>query len=198
MSSYRPIRFRGVVVAAASILAVLAGAPPASPTTVSEGSIFVDLELAHSVLIATLAGKRVEVDSRGVPQTVYELGDVDAVKGEYPYPFEIRLDGGEIEPGVGLKVHGVPQFSNGERVLLFLRMDQPVAPIIGLEARAFRIVGDRGRESVTTYDGRPILGLDATLRVKAGTDEDRGLTLRQFVDILREMMAQPQYQDRSR
>ena len=51
---------------------------------------------------------------------------------------------------------------------------------------------------MTTYDRMPIVGLDADLRISAAASTDeQGLTLRQFVGLLDEMMARPEYRDRS-
>ncbi len=187
------------VSAAAALLVLLGGLSPVSATSVREGSIFSDLEWAHAVITTTIGSSRVESDHRGVPQTIYDLLDVEVLKGDPPYPFEIRIDGGVLDSGLGLKVPGTPEFAEGDRVLLFLRMDNPIAPIIGLQARTFRIDERAGRQYVTTYDGRPVVGLDEELRIDAAASPgEDGLTLGQFVDLLREMMERPEYQDRSR
>jgi hypothetical protein len=188
----------GSVLALAVLLAL--GIPAgASSTTVREGSLFEDLEWADAVVTATIGSSRVEADPRGIPQTVYELRGVEGIKGGPRYPFEIRIDGGVLDDGFGLEVPGTPKFAAGDRVLLFLRLDNPIAPIIGLQARSFRIAERDGEAIVTTYDGRPVLGLDVGLRIEAApAKQDRGLTLRQFASLLREMMAFPEYQERSR
>ena len=171
----------------------------ASSTTVVEGSLFEDLELAESVLTATITDIWVAQDVRGIPQTTYGLGDVDPIKGDPPLPLEIRIDGGTLDSGLALEVIGVPKFSEGDRVLLFLRSDNPVCPIIGFKVRSFRILerGD-GQDIVTTYDGLPVLGLNAESRISAAASEtDQGLTLEEFRGLLEEMMARPDYKDSS-
>ena len=185
---------------AATLVALLCTTAPAAATSVAEGSIYEDLQWAESVITAVIGEIRVETNHRGIPETVYGLSDVRAVKGDWPHPFEIRIAGGTDVAGLTLQVHGVPEFGRGDRVLLFLRGDNEICPIIGLTARSFRISKDgTGRRVVTTYDGMPILGLDESARIHAAESKtDRGMTLTEFVGLLEGMMARPDYQDRSR
>jgi hypothetical protein len=173
---------------------------PVSSTTVVEGALFDDLQNAQWVLLATIGPTRVETDIRGIPQTVYDLQDVRVVKGDEPPPFEIRIDGGLTDSGHGLRVPGVPEFEQGDRVLLFLRFDNPVCPIIGFQTRAFRVERAKGAPNrLTTYDGRPVVGLDERGRIRTADSAERsGIAVASFVELLAEMMQRSDYEDRSR
>lgn len=183
----------------AGLMLLAAWTLPLSATTVREGSLFDDLQLAEAVITATVETVRVEEDERGIPYTVYTLANVEAIKGEEPTPYEVRIAGGMLPSGVSLEVSGVPKFARGDEVLLFLRADNEICPIIGLQARTFRVEQRQGQSWIVTYDGMPIMGLDTALRIERGpTKAAEGLSLEQFRFLLEEMMAQPEYLDRSR
>jgi len=82
-----------------------------------------------------------------------------AIKGTSPSTLTLSFLGGEIN-GVGLKVPGMPQFSPGERYILFSYTADKnmVSPVLGFDQGALRVIRDNESnvDRVYRYWGEPV------------------------------------------
>lgn len=83
-----------------------------------------DADLAsQSPVIATVTvlGHETRV-SQGIPATFYRVQVDGVMKGSVPGSIiEVRVPGGQLASGVGLKLYGAPTFKSGDGALLFLQ-----------------------------------------------------------------------------
>jgi hypothetical protein len=71
------------------------------------------------VFTGVLASTQVDLDTNGMPWTLYTFDDVEVVAGEYPgSEFGLRCPGG-VSGGLVTKVQATPDFTVGERSLIF-------------------------------------------------------------------------------
>ncbi|HKI86984.1 MAG TPA: hypothetical protein VKA53_09585, partial [Thermoanaerobaculia bacterium] len=78
---------------------------------------------AQSPVIATVTvlGHATRM-SQGIPATFYRVEVVRVMKGSVPGgTIEVRVPGGALPSGVGLKLYGAPTFKNGDEAMLFLQ-----------------------------------------------------------------------------
>lgn len=173
---------------AAVLLAVLSTCPLAAVTVV-EGSIGEDFQNAQFVLAVVVTAREQVLSER--PYTRYHLSVEAAYKGSEPFPDHIDIAGGKLPDGSSWELEGAPRFDKGDRLLLFLRFDNPYCPIIGLTLRALRLQGastaDLLAASVLTYDFRPVLGFraDGTLDTTGQVSRARPLPLTEFLEAVR-------------
>lgn len=103
------------------VILVLALAPAAYGTSYV---MMKDAALAaQSPVIATVTvlGQETRM-SQGIPATFYSAQVVGVMKGSVPGgTIEVRVPGGTLPSGVGLKLYGAPTFKTGEEALLFLQ-----------------------------------------------------------------------------
>lgn len=78
---------------------------------------------AESPVIATVTVVGHETrESQGIPATFYRVQVDRVMKGSVPgSAIEIRVPGGTLPSGVGLKLYGAPTFKSGDEALLFLQ-----------------------------------------------------------------------------
>lgn len=103
------------------IVLLLAAAPAVHATSYV---MMKDADLAaQSPVIATVTvlGQETRM-SQGIPATFYRAQVVGVMKGSVPGgTIEIRVPGGTLPSGIGLKLYGAPAFRQGEEALLFLQ-----------------------------------------------------------------------------
>ena len=175
---------------AAVILAGLSTSPLAAITVV-EGSVGEDFQNAQFVLAVVVTAREQVVSER--PYTRYYFSVEAVYKGSEPLPAHIDVAGGRLPDGSSWELEGAPRFNEGDRLLLFLRFDNPYCPIIGLTVRALRLKGSSTADllaaSVLTYDSRPVLGFrtDGTLITASQASRTRPLSLGAFLNSAREI-----------
>ena len=176
--------------------------------SVVEGSLFDDIQNADFVLRAGISSLSVYRAGSGHLYTRYGLGGTEAIKGSPPYPENIDIIGGLDETGQFMGDPGIPRFSVGHRVLLFLRFDNPYFPIIGAYLRPFKIhqASSDDVAEMRTHDNQPIFQISEELRFfESGRgsarvlEADPGaspLTVEEFVSLLRSLIQRPDYRNR--
>jgi hypothetical protein len=175
----------------AAVLLVVLSTCPLAAITVVEGSIGEDFQKAQFVLAVLVTAREQVVSER--PYTRYHFSVEAAYKGSEPLPAHIDVAGGRLPDGSSWELEGAPRFDEGDRLLLFLRFDNPYCPILGLTARALRLEGpstaDLLAASVLTYDFRPVLGFraDGTLLTASRASRLRPLSLGTLLEDTREI-----------
>ena len=129
----------------AALLGLLLAGAPASATTYLQLTPQAMLARAGLVFVGTVADVRVTNDS-GTPwthvrftvETALEGVPVDA-QGHPTRPVELAFLGGAVPGGPALTVSGIPQFTVGERVLVFAYDQSYASPIVGFRQGLWRV-----------------------------------------------------------
>lgn len=145
-------------------VALLAG-EPARATTVLEKSFSALVQEAEVIAVGTVSAIATEWDEdREAPFTLVTFSDVDILKGEAATALTLRFLGGPTPDGSILRIAGVPQFTIGERNVLFVAgNDHYAVPLIGIWQGVYRVVFDstRGVDTIHTHAGQPLTTLPA-------------------------------------
>lgn len=149
-------------VAFVCVLAFVAAARPASPTTITAPT-FDELVLrAESVVVArVVALQSARLDSRAGRSIVTDVTVAieRTLKGPAYAQRSYQFLGGTVGDDT-LTVDGMPQFHVGDRDVLFINeTGRPASPVVGFAYGRFRIVRDTatGVDMVRTHDGRPLV-----------------------------------------
>jgi hypothetical protein len=138
---------------------VVDGRPPA---TASKPSAVTDLRSAMAQTAVVLEGRvsdvRYEYNRRDGPWTSVILSDVRAHFGSAPEQVEIRQFGGPLPDGRTLVVAELPEFTAGERYVVFLRNTAwNLSPVVG--DLAFRVEALGAGEALVTAEGLAVTGV---------------------------------------
>ena len=143
-------------------LALLAGAP-ARATTVLEKSFAALVQEAEIIAVGSVTAIAAEWDAdREAPFTLVTFSNLDILKGAAATPLTLRFLGGPTPDGSILQIAGVPQFTIGERNVLFVAgNDHYAVPLVGIWQGVYRVVFDstRGVDTIQTYAGQPLTTL---------------------------------------
>ena len=140
--------------------------PPAWATTVLEKSLADLVQEADTVVVGTVSAIEAEYDAaRETPFTYVTFTDLDILKGETDQTeLTLRFLGGPRPDGTALQIAGVPQFTVGERNVLFVTdNDHHAVPFVGLWQGVYRVVfdPDRDTDTIYTHDMQPLTALPA-------------------------------------
>lgn len=118
--------------------------------------------------------------------TFVTFEDLDVLAGAFAgRTLTLRFDGGELSDGRVVVVPGMPEFKEGERVVLFADGGNGAVPcpITGWEQGHLRVVDDptTGEPALADAQGREILGIEKGRFVKDG-GERPGESGAEFVD----------------
>lgn len=83
-------------------------------------------------------------------ETIVSLAVEESVAGSVPATVDLRLSGGEMG-GVRQRVEDMPEFSVGQRYVIFLEREQQpplTSPIVGFNQGLYRVVGEIGASAV--------------------------------------------------
>ena len=134
----------------ASLLATTQG----EATTVLQYSFSDLVQQAETVVIGTVSAIEAEWDAaRELPYTLVTLTTLDILKGESSQTaLTLRFLGGPNPDGMILQLAGVPDFSIGDRNVLFVTGNNHYAvPLVGLWQGVYQVVYDPERETETLY-----------------------------------------------
>jgi hypothetical protein len=147
------------VVGLAAFLACLLVAPPVSGTTNLPLAFGEIVQRAGVIFRAEVAAQRAEWRQRGGSRAIVTIVDFRierALKGAVESVRRVEFLGGTIGDRQ-LVVHGMPQFTVGDRDIVCLRDVAEVFPIVGGTQGRFRIVrGADTIERVMFADGTPV------------------------------------------
>ena len=141
-------------------LALLGGAP-ARATTVLEKSFAEVVQEAEVIAVGTVTTIATEWDAaHNRPFTLVTFSTLDVLKGAHTAPeLTLRMLGGPTPGGSILQIAGVPQFTIGERNVLFVAgNDHYAVPLVGIWQGVYRVVFDstRGVDTIQTHAGQPL------------------------------------------
>lgn len=153
------------------------------------------VERAEQVVVGTVTAITAGRDANGGPLTLVSFGDLTVLKGQVGTSFTLELTGGVTDDGRVLSIPDMPQFTVGERAVLFVAGNgRDLCPLVGVWQGRFRVVHDpdSGVDVVQRSDGARVTGLEGralrtTRSVAAGNE--RPLSLPEFETLIREELA---------
>lgn len=124
-------------------------------TTVIEQSFSSLVHDAEVIAIGTVTAIETEWDTqKKAPFTLVTFSDLEVLKGEAGQTeLTLHFLGGPTPDGLIMQIAGVPQFSMGERNVVFSVGNQYQAvPLVGMWQGVYRVVFDAEREVETIYN----------------------------------------------
>lgn len=163
-----------IVVGAVALLALLPAAP-ATGTTVVRLELDQLVDQAEGIFTGQAVHSEVVPSRDGDSLFTFVTFEVEsALKGVFPgRHLTLRLHGGELE-GLGVRVHGMPQFEVGETYLVFVHGNGfSASPVLGWIQGLFRVTREARSGKPVLVDGRgaPVLGI-AGGRLERGRPQD--------------------------
>ena len=143
---------------------VLLGAAPVSATTVIQKSFTEVVQEAEVIAVGTVTTIAAEWDAaHNRPFTLVTFSTLDVLKGTHTEPeLTLRVLGGPHPDGSILQIAGVPQFSLGERLVVFVTgNDHYAVPLVGLWQGVYRVIFDteRGVDTIYSHARQPVTSL---------------------------------------
>jgi hypothetical protein len=109
--------------------------------------------LADWVLIGTVTQITSAVEAKGERIYTYvRLTDLEIIKGEWhDTEYVLRVSGGVVDQR-GEVYHGLPQFEEGKRYILFIQGNfSALFPVVGLHQGVFRVEWDPARQQTVVW-----------------------------------------------
>jgi hypothetical protein len=189
---------RGLTCSFLLVVGLLAWVVPALATTVLDESLADLVHQADVIAIGTVTGIQEQWDAtHQAPITQVTFSNLTVLKGQAG-PDSMTLDflGGHFPDGRMLTVTGMPQFTIGEKPVVFsVGNQQYFCPLVGMWQGLLRVTFDpqRGEEIVSDNFHRPIAGLQdgkfATVQPEVTAQEP--LSLPALMDLITQEMGNP-------
>jgi len=178
-------------VALLAALGAVVVAPRAGATVVVAKDFGALCAEADLIFVGTVAStqSRWSDPQRQAIETVVTFADLTWLRGGPQATVELRFGGGELE-GLRESVAGVPQFTVGERRVIFAHAGHYVSPLVGFSQGQFRVVDGADGPVVLDADGKAVTGVGgAALQRGAVEDRPAALPLDAFLARVRTQMA---------
>ena len=133
-------------------------------TTVLEKSFSSLVEDAEVIAVGTVSAIEAEWDAeKEAPFTLVTFSNLEVLKGDTGQTeLTLQFLGGPTPDGMVMQIAGVPQFTLGERAVIFCVGNRHQAvPLVGMWQGVYRVVFDaeRGEETVYTNARQPVTTL---------------------------------------
>ncbi len=116
-------------------------------------------------------------------ETRYVLDVGASLKEKQARFITITAPGGRVDD-LATRVAGIPEFHNGEELILFLEVGtKTLFPVVGWENGVFRVVTakDKSGQSVLTHDWMPVTGVESGVLSIAADKAASCMTLQDFL-----------------
>ena len=139
-------------------------ASPAQATSVVANPFSAVVQAAEVIAVGTVTAIAAEWDAaHSRPFTLVTFSTLDVLKGAHTEPeLTLRVLGGPHPDGSIVQIAGVPQFSLGERAVVFVTgNDHYAVPLVGLWQGVYRVVFDaaRGVDTIYSHARQPVTSL---------------------------------------
>ena len=146
------------------VLSLVLLASPAQATSVVAKPFSAVVQAAETIAVGTVTAIAAEWDAaHSRPFTLVTFSTLDVLKGAHTEPeLTLRVLGGPHPDGSILQVAGVPQFSLGDRLVVFVTGNYHYAvPLVGLWQGVYRVVFDaeRGVDTIYSHARQPVTSL---------------------------------------
>lgn len=169
---------RRVRASVAALVALLLFAPSAARASVIVAKGFADLAAeADLVFVGTVErceSRWADPGKNGI-ETLVTFSNIEPIKGPVENRLTLRFGGGEVD-GIREEIAGVPRFAPGEQVVLFVRQERSLSPVVGFSQGCFRVVEDEQGRAVRGCHGEPaaLPANEAPLRAGPPADAETG------------------------
>lgn len=144
------------------ICAVLLCAPQVNATVLPYKNLNDLVEESDGIIVGTVRNVESHLDPSKDIYTFVKLDQLEVLHGNYHQrTLTLRLMGGQVQNDI-LHVEGSPEFSQNDRVILFVRNNgSEIVPLVGWTQGVLRIVRDpaTGREVINDHDGNRVVGV---------------------------------------
>jgi len=172
---------------------------PASQATTVLVQAFTDLvHQADVIAVGTVTGIQERWDvARQAPFTLVTFSNLTVVKGEADdQNLTLEFLGGDTPDGMRLAVDGVPQFTVGEKTVVFSAGNyRDFCPLVGVWQGLLRVAFDpqRGTETVSDNFHVPIVSVQEGkfLKQEAQVPAQGALPLTTLLDLIQQEMRSP-------
>ncbi len=178
------------VALAVSLGAMLGAARTDATVVVAKdfGALCAEADLIFVGTVASTESRWSDPQKQAI-ETVVTFADLTWLRGGPQATMELRFGGGELE-GLRESVAGVPQFTVGERRVIFAHAGHFVSPLVGFSQGLFRVVDGADGPVVLDSEGKAVTGVGrAALQRGAAGDRSTALPLDAFLDRVRAQMA---------
>jgi hypothetical protein len=179
----KPRWYQLVLTPLALIALVVVGATATTVIAKSFRSLAVE---ADAIFAGTVEEVRSYRRDNGRIWTAVRFGELKWLVGDGGSQRELQFAGGRIGDRAEI-VGGMPQFTVGQRVVLFVRDDGTASPIVGFHQGCFGLRPSDLGETVVTPDSRPVLGIDGDELLTGEVGEPGGVSLDVFFDLVTDL-----------
>jgi hypothetical protein len=165
-------------------------APPARATVVVAKDFAALCAEADLIFVGTVTATTSEWSNAAQQsiRTRVTFGDLTWLRGEGGDRVTLLFAGGELD-GLREAIDGVPQFTVGQRRVIFAHAGHYVSPLVGFNQGLFQVVDSPGGPAVLDADGRAVTGVgQAALTRGAPGDAGAALPLDAFLSRVRDQM----------
>ena len=140
---------------------------PARATSVLEYSFSALVQTAEVIAVGTVTPIQTTWDARhNLPHTRVTFADLEVLKGAVAQPeLTLQFLGGPTPDGGHMEIAGMPQFTEGERnVIFYAGNHRRAVPLVGIWQGVYRVVRDpaQGVDIIHDHAGRPVTALPTT------------------------------------
>ena len=180
-------------------LALMLLSPLVWATTVLEVSFSTLVQDAEVIAVGVVTAIETEWDAQDeTPFTLVTFSDLEVLKGDTGQTeLTLHFLGGPAPDGAIMQIVGVPQFSLGERVIVFsVGNEHNAVPLVGMWQGVYRVVFDaeRGIDTIHNHASQPvttlpteegeILHYDAPMSARIEEEPPEALSLDTFTDLI--------------
>lgn len=144
------------------ICAVLVFATQVNATVLPYKNLDTLIEESDGIIVGTVRAVESHLEPSKDIYTFVKLDQLEVLHGNYHQrTLTLRLMGGQVQ-NESLHVEGSPEFSQNDRVILFVRNNgSEIVPLVGWTQGVLRIVKDpaTGREVIHDHDGNRVVGV---------------------------------------
>ncbi len=177
-----------MVFAGWEILASTANGTTIVPKTLA--ALCAESDMVFLGRVAAVESRWADPQQRSI-ETVVTFSDIEPIFGlRDSTPVRLRFAGGQVGT-VREVVAGIPEFSIGERVLVFAHRRPGASPIVGFHQGYLRVRRTHIGEAVFSATGRPVTTADpdTVLMGTEGAGEEDATALSAFLAVVRNLLA---------
>ncbi|MBI3783238.1 MAG: hypothetical protein HY270_07540 [Deltaproteobacteria bacterium] len=150
---------------------------------------------SEQIVVGTVVKVEVGESADGSPRTFVTLADLSVLKGSVGKELTLQFYGGQ-QGETSTSISDMPQFSEGDRVVLFVAGNgRAVCPLVGLWQGRFRVRFDaeRNADVIDADDGRVVVGRSQRDLhfARTGDASAKPVTVDEFRQMVTDELAHP-------
>jgi len=118
--------------------------------------------------------------------TAVRFGELRWLAGGSGEETELEFAGGQVGDRAEM-IGGMPRFTVGQRVVLFVRDAPSISPVVGFHQGCYALRETGAGDIVVTPDARPVRAVDGDELVLGESGGEDGMSLDAFAEVVAEM-----------